>query len=629
MAEAAPSLEAFLERHPWPATLRDGDPIEGLWSFELPLPVARVWAVLTDTSRTNRALGISPMIFEVRADGEIRGETSNLGFEQRWTEVPWSWVAERTLSSVRLFDRGFAKVSRGIYELAPLGPDRTRVDIYFGWTARSWLGRLVLRLGAGWLAGNYQRFFAALTADLKTTATPVLGPTDLPSLRVPAPALSPEGAARLEACAGKLRAKLGASPAIDRLIEHVRTADDAELERLQVLPLARRWGLETEELLTCCLHATREALLDLSWEVICPHCRGPRTRANTLGDVPITDSCEACDLAFRTDGENALEVVFRVHPAIRDIPVVAYCSAEPARKSHIEIQQRLEPGERRVLATAQSPDAYRIRVRGREDATLLDVADGCEQSSWAWSVDQPLPATLRLGPEPTLELSNGGDAPILVSVERRVWSADALRPGHLFSLQEFRDLFSQEYLDVDIQLAVGEQTIVFSDMVGSTKFYETRGDPEAFVEVKRHFTEVYEEVRVHHGAVVKTIGDAAMGAFSNPLDGLKASAAILRRFGPHRQDTPVRLRMSLHCGSCIAVNLNSGIDYFGSTVNLAAKLQALAEDGQIAMSGRIYQAPGVREYLEAEGAVLTELELEHPAFAKPVAVYRWDVNPPG
>ena len=65
-------------------------------------------------------------------------------------------------------------------------------------------------------------------------------------------------------------------------------------------------------------------------------------------------------------------------------------------------------------------------------------------------------------------------------------------------------------------------------------------------------------------------------------------------------DTKLRLRVSIHAGMCLAVSLNSNIDYFGSAVNFAAKIQALAEGGQIAFSESVAAARGVEALLDQE-----------------------------
>ena len=125
--------------------------------------------------------------------------------------------------------------------------------------------------------------------------------------------------------------------------------------------------------------------------------------------------------------------------------------------------------------------------------------------------------------------------------------------------------------------------------------------------------------------MVKTIGDAVMAAFGNPLDAVKAAREIHQCYHGDRDDTPIRLRISLNTGPCIAVNLHANIDYFGGTVNLAAKLQACAEAGEIAMSASVVSAPGVSEYLASADAQLEEITFQPRALDEALAVTRWSV----
>src|SRR5690606_35318960 len=142
-------------------------------------------------------------------------------------------------------------------------------------------------------------------------------------------------------------------------------------------------------------------------------------------------------------------------------------------------------------------------------------------------------------------------------LERARWSDLALRPGDLLSLREFRDLFSADYLAADVQLAVGMQTLLFTDMVGSTRFYASRGDADAFVQVRRHFAEIFEDVASHAGLIVKTIGDAVMAAFVDSASVVRAAHALQRRFPATREYLDIRVRISLNRGPCIAVRFNT------------------------------------------------------------------------
>jgi class 3 adenylate cyclase len=116
-----------------------------------------------------------------------------------------------------------------------------------------------------------------------------------------------------------------------------------------------------------------------------------------------------------------------------------------------------------------------------------------------------------------------------------------------------------------------------------------------------------------------------MATFSSPVDAVRAAQKIHDTFHPERNDTPIRLRISLNTGPCIAVRLNSNADFFGGTVNVAAKLQALAESYQIAISEATYRAAGVADFLAEQHAKLDALEYTSKALPAPVAVKRWTV----
>jgi class 3 adenylate cyclase len=617
---AAPNR--LVEQFPWPEDLRAlGPQLDFLWNFELRAAPERLWPHIIETSRFNRAVGLSAMNFR-EVNGILHGVSRNAGVRQEWVEMPWEWVAPRTLSSVRRYGRGLAHVARAIYTLSST-PAGSALQVYFGWVPRNAYGAVALKLGMRWLQQAYRQVLAELEAEV-ARGSPASGVLRRRPARLPQSAR-----ARLADLCGQLRSNGVSARAIDHLSAHIEHADEIELYRLRPVALARTWRIGETELVSAFMHATRVGMLTVSWDVICPHCRGVRYEAATLGDVPSSQQCEVCDIDFKTEVDAALEITFHVHPSIRDVPRVFYCSAEPATKRHIHVQQVLAGSQHREIETALAPGRYRVRVRGRQEFRFLDVSDASPvQRVRCRASDSNDP--LEVGVEPVIELVNDTEQPCAFVIEEAAWGDEALRPSRLFGLQEFRDLFSREYLASDVHIEVGEQTILFTDIVGSTTFYGSRGDAEAFSEVKRHFTEVYQVVAAHDGAVVKTIGDAVMAGFANPLDAVLAAGAIMYRFPPMRDNAvnPVRLRASINTGPCIAVNLNRGIDYFGGTVNIAAKLQSLAGAGQVAFSRSVYTAPGVKQALQERRVQLKMRTIEHPALPEPLVVYRWDVDAP-
>ena len=608
------SIAELLALHPFPAAWASEKRIEKLWWFDVKGSPEALWPHIADTSRMNRALGTAEMTFEER-DGKRWGTASNGGVRHEWIEVPWNWVANQWLACLRIYDRGFMKAMFAIHRLEAIATG-TRVYLYFGAVPRGVFGAAALRIGFPTLEKAYRRVVPALAAQLDR-----MRPA---ALMLPPPTLDDDAEYRLRE-QREVLVKLDLPIAcVDALIDWLRTGDDPDLHRIQIRERARAWGLPEIDVLRTALHATRAGLLTLSWDTVCPHCRGVRDENEALSRLAAHSRCETCDVTFTTDTPESVEVTFRVHPAVREVHDQVYCSAEPAKKDHIRVQQTLAPGERRELRPNLAPGRYGFR-RDRTSGGYLDVSDTGEPRI-AWAGRQPDDITAART-DAVFELVNDGDAACMFVIEQATWSDHALRAGHLLSFQDFRDLFSEDYIAADVRLGVGEQTVLFTDVVGSTAFYASRGDPAAFVEIKKHFDEVFAIVGNNRGAVVKTIGDAVMAAFVNPIDAVKASHQIHAAFHPQRSDTPIRLRISLNTGPCIAVRLNANADFFGGTVNVAAKLQALAEGYQIAVADTTYRAPGVAAYLDEHHAVLEPLAYTSKALPDPVGVKRWSVYP--
>ena len=612
-SEGAPlTVEQLLSRHPFPSPWASEKRIERLWTVDVKGTPEALWPHIADTSRMNRALGTAEMRFEERG-GKRWGTANNGGVRHAWIELPWNWVANQWLSCLRVYERGFMKAMFAIQELAPIATG-TRVSLYFGAVPRGVVGAVALRLGFRSLERAYRRVLPALADQLDRLRPDVL--------MMPPPALPEAADARLRQQRAALVAAGLPVACVDPLLDWIRTGDAADLHRIQIRERARVWAVSESDLLRVALHATRAGLLTLSWDTVCPHCRGVRDEHPALSELEASSRCDTCGVDFATDTAESVEVTFRVHPSVRDIPDQVYCSAEPAKRDHVRVQRTLAPGHRVEIAPGLAPGRYTV-WHDLDGGWYLDVGNGgAPRIAWA---PRAAGTVIAASPGATIELANDAAAEGVFRIERATWSDHALRAGHILSFQDFRDLFSEEYIGADVRLGVGEQTLLFTDVVGSTAFYASRGDPAAFVDIKRHFDEVFQIVGAHRGAVVKTIGDAVMAAFVSPIDAVRASRAIHDAFHPGRGDTPIRLRISLNTGPCIAVRLNANADFFGGTVNVAAKLQALAEGYQVALSDATLRAPGVAAYLAEQGAALEVLSYASKALPEPVGVRRWTV----
>jgi class 3 adenylate cyclase len=196
---------------------------------------------------------------------------------------------------------------------------------------------------------------------------------------------------------------------------------------------------------------------------------------------------------------------------------------------------------------------------------------------------------------------NDTDDERLMILERTAWSDQAATAAEVFNLQAFRDLFSNEALRSGEQISVGSLTILFTDLVDSTRLYREIGDAPAFDLVLDHFSVLQDVVQDEEGVIVKTIGDAVMASFRRPVDALRAIRAAQQRLahltagGKH-----LCLKAGVHQGPSIAVTLNEKLDYFGTTINIAARLEKLSLGDDLIISAAVMADHEVQEYLDTE-----------------------------
>jgi hypothetical protein len=534
------SLDRVQEVYPWPAgwTAR-GKLSEILWTFELELPREALWAQVSDTSAINRGLAL-PHIDFCEVEGKLHAVTGSGLARSEWVEQPWQWEYGRWMSYERVYSKGLAHYIRTLNVFEEPEPGKTKMIAYTGAVVRSWFGAKLFSAYMRRLESRYHALLQQMVALARGGSA--LGRQSV------ADAVSEQGRARVEAIRARLIEAGEDAGAVAALIEHVRSGDELELHRLRVRPLARRFGIDQDALLSAALAAAAEGLLLLRWDVVCPHCRGLRSEIEHLGEVPSRGSCEPCGVDFDTADAEVMEITFRVHPRIRDVPERVYCAAEPATKHHIRVQRVLAPGERYVVDSLLPRGRYRTRVLGQAALGRIEVGGARPEGELepggevSWRAGEALVADA-LGPRPSLALINDADVARTFVIEEHERDVNALRPADVFAEPAFRRHFAAEHLGLGVALDVGVQTILFTDVVGSTRFYLDAGDAAAFAEIRKQFVLAYPVVERHDGVVVKTIGDAIMGAFRNPVDAVAAAIDLQRTFDGERECS-LRIRVT-------------------------------------------------------------------------------------
>jgi class 3 adenylate cyclase len=186
----------------------------------------------------------------------------------------------------------------------------------------------------------------------------------------------------------------------------------------------------------------------------------------------------------------------------------------------------------------------------------------------------------------------------------------------------FRQLYRTQLVNEAEGLAVNDLTYLFTDLKGSTQLYDTVGDGNAYFLVRQHFDTLNKVVKDHAGVIVKTIGDAIMAAFDKPEEGVAAAIEMVEAMTAFNQHSsrPLSLKIGVHRGRSIAVTLNDRIDYFGQNVNIAARVQALADANEVYMTREVREAPGVSEILKAHQVLSDHVQVK--GVSEKLEVYR-------
>jgi class 3 adenylate cyclase len=585
------------------------------WTWTFRNAPAAIWPLLADTARFNEAAGLPRhSIIEIaQVDGSVAfyGDVKMGPFALRWRERPVNWISEQFFEHVRDFSSGPLRELGAHLRLERDG-DGSRASYTLSASPRNWLGRLLLATRFFTASGET---FARLAREADRYAS-----GESPAIftyRAPEP--SPELAAKVAQIVAAIEATPNGHGLAQRLADHVLAAQEVDLWHIRPIGLARSWQVGERQTIELCLQAVKAGLLELRWDLLCPRCRVAKAWAGGLDRLPTGAHCSSCNIDYERDFSKNVEASFRPAAAIRPLQSGEYCLWGPMSVPHVRAQIHLAPGEVRDLPGRLGPGPYRLR--SLEPGPAADIEhDGAGFPALLIAEDSIDAGEAR--PEGMLRFANLSARPRIAVIESRHWLADCLTADRITALQAFRDLFSDDVLRPGDEVSVGRIALLFSDLKASTALYQQIGDAAAYHLVRDHFAFMADIIRQHDGAIVKTIGDAVMAAFANPRDAVLAAIDIQRRIAGAETASgrPVVIKLGLHQGPSIAVTLNDRLDYFGSTVNMAARLQGESRGGDIVLSQEMRDDPLVAPALG--GLALHEERAALKGFADKLTFYR-------
>jgi TolB-like protein/class 3 adenylate cyclase len=164
--------------------------------------------------------------------------------------------------------------------------------------------------------------------------------------------------------------------------------------------------------------------------------------------------------------------------------------------------------------------------------------------------------------------------------------------------------------------------IVMADVVGYSRLVgaDEEGTLAALTALRRELA--HPKIEEHHGRVVRTTGDGLLVEFASVVDAVRCAVEVQREMAERNDPVPIDRRIEFRIGINLGDIINDGDDIFGDGVNIAARLEALAEPGGICVSRVVRDQ--VRDKLPIAFEDRGEQQVKN--IARPVRVYRVLLN---
>jgi len=407
------------------------------------------------------------------------------------------------------------------------------------------------------------------------------------------------------------------------------------LNPIEPTALAKGGGFTEEEVLTELLYATKAGAVRMQFAPECDRCGSVVTARNRLGDLPPRAACEGCNYPNDINSMDRIKVLFLFNadilyilmdnfactPSQESFARTQLFAAVPATSTGSGFRYSVGIGEGKELRPALEPGKYRMHCPVAKTDNYLIVEREAKQD------EEPHCCKLRVSDvmcdPPTFPMKGPIDIAGTAAEHRShlktltvphgklhfdvypdtrsffvLWVQEDCEDDTLMRLPEeerqvytkatsvihnraFNKLFSDQIVSAnpDAMLSIQNVVLVFSDVVGSTDLYASIGDGPALQLIRKHFRVLFGAF-TQRGRVLKTVGDAVMASFTTGRAAMEAVADALRLLPLECKlpdGSPLQIRVGIHCGPAIVVPVNGVNDFFGQTVNIAARVEAAAK----------------------------------------------------
>lgn len=396
---------------------------------------------------------------------------------------------------------------------------------------------------------------------------------------------------------------------LSQIEKWLHEAPDNEVFRINLVEWSERRGVPVEKAVEHFLHLTVAGVLDISWDSHCPQCNVVLSRDGSLRAVGPVHHCKFCIKDVESRMDDHFEVTFGVNPQVRQVSGrVRY---EPSDNVEIFLREKIHPGEeiRAKMTVPASVGHLRFVAWPPVIVQAVQTAPAADQTVIFYGGESArFPEHFPTG-EIEFPIRNDSRQEITLMVENhdmREYLPQERKPRltglQVINVPAFRELFATETLSTRESLKVRDVSLVFTDIKGSTELYQRVGDVQAYNLVRDHFDILFDTIGKNGGTVVKTIGDAVMASFLTPDAAVRAMMAAQTEFTRFNQRTDVpsaiMIRAGIHKGPAVVVTLNGRLDFFGTTVNEAARIEGQCLENQLLLSDAVIENASVKAQLD-------------------------------
>lgn len=413
--------------------------------------------------------------------------------------------------------------------------------------------------------------------------------------------------------------------------------EDSQLEFINPIAFAKEYDFDIEEIINIFLYASRVGIFDISWNLLCPMCGGVLNSYKSIGELRGESYyCSVCDINLDLNLDDYIEVSFTINPEIYVVTTDYFKDWNTFFKRFVS---RNFIFEKEVLEMMRGNSLF-LKMIDENAISSFDIEfeENTTYRLISYNYHFSINITTKKLKEDTQSIkliaTNDGfnkktieltSKKLKLVIENRsstkigaiLFKIDVprmqcllednettmrpfLRGKELLANEVFKKIFKISNLDSDLMLNIRSLTVLFSDLKDSTFLYERIGDVKAFDLIQKHFSVLEEIIKESGGTIIKTMGDAVMATFPEPY--LATISAI--KMGKAIKDIKIDseksldLKIGIHEGHALIINNNGNIDYFGQSINIASRVQGVAQAGEIVVTKEVFASEDVQRVLK-------------------------------